>query len=190
MVSAPSPLPPLNPELFPAPPPPVSQQPGPPAYTPPAHIPPAYTPPAYTPPVYTATPQPVVPQPPPMVQALPPNDPGQTRIITAPPVAPRGPVVAVLIGIGGRLIGDVYKIHDGENRMGRLRTADIALDARDDTISREHALILHQNGAFGLKPLRSDNPTFVNGEPIEDGTPLSDGDQIKVGQSTFRFRTA
>jgi pSer/pThr/pTyr-binding forkhead associated (FHA) protein len=132
----------------------------------------------------------VQPAPPPVAaQPVPSGDPGQTRIITAPAAA-RGPVVGVLIGIGGRLVGDVYKIHDGENRMGRLRNADIALDARDDTISREHALIIHQDGSFGLKPLRSDNPTFVNGEPVEDGVPLSDGDQIKVGQSTFRFRTA
>lgn len=187
IVSAPSPLPPLPSDAYPPPPPPVAHQPPPPVY----HAP-----------VYAPPPQPVVQQAPIPVQGFPaqgavqsgvqsvvPSDAGQTRIITAP-AAPRGPVVAVLIGIGGRLIGDVYKVHDGENRLGRLRSADIALDGRDDTISREHALIIHRDGAFGLKPLRSDNPTFVNGEPIEEGTPLSDGDQIKVGQSTFRFRTA
>jgi hypothetical protein len=175
-VGAPSPLPPLNPEIYPPPPPPVAHQPPPPVYS----APPVYQPPAT-----------IAPQPPPPVgqQPMSANDGGQTRIITAP-VAQRGPVVAVLIGIGGRLIGDVYKVHDGENRMGRLRTADIPLDSRDDTISREHALIIHREGAFGLRPLRSDNPTFVNGEAVEDGATLSDGDQIKVGQSTFRFRTA
>ena len=118
-----------------------------------------------------------------------PSDGGQTRLIPTP-VTPRGAVVGVLIGISGRLSGEVYKVHDGENRMGRLKSADIALDARDDTVSREHALIIHQDGAFGLKPLRADNPTWVNGEQVDQGIPLSDGDQIRVGQSTFRFRTA
>ena len=174
----PSPLPSLQPDLYPPPPPPLAHQPPP--------------PPVYHPPVHAPLPQPVVQQTPIPVQAVQsvvPSDAGQTRIITAPAAA-RGPVVAVLIGIGGRLVGDVYKVHDGENRLGRLRSADIPLDGRDDTISREHAMIIHRDGAFGLKPLRSDNPTFVNGEPIEEGTPLSDGDQIKLGQSTFRFRTA
>jgi pSer/pThr/pTyr-binding forkhead associated (FHA) protein len=187
MVSAPSALPPLPADLYPPPPPPLAHQPPPPVY----NAPPVYNPPpVYAPPVQ----QPTLQQQAPLavqvaIQPAVPSDAGQTRIITAP-AAPRGPVVAVLIGIGGRLVGDVYKVHDGENRMGRLRSADIPLDGRDDTISREHALIIHQDGVFGLRPLRSDNPTFVNGEPIEEGTPLSDGDQIKVGQSTFRFRKA
>jgi hypothetical protein len=186
-LSAPPPLPQLNPELYPPPPPPVSHQPGPPPpyatpqlYTP---LPPTPPPPQYSPVQYAPLQTPV--QPP----IATPNDGGQTRLITVP-AAPRGAVVAVLIGISGRLSGEVYKVHDGENRMGRLKGAEIALDGRDDTISREHAVIIHREGAFGLKPLRPDNPTWVNGEQVDEGTPLSDGDQIRVGQSTFRFRTA
>jgi len=103
-------------------------------------------------------------------------------------VAARGAVTGVLVGIEGKLEGEVYKVRDGENRLGRAPTAEIRLDDRDETVSREHALIIHRDGAFGIKPLKADNPTFVNGEEVEGGTSLSDGDEIRVGRSTFRFR--
>ena len=137
-----------------------------------------------------------IPPPPAPVPAAPPRpaapasaDAGATRILSLP-VAARGAVAGVLIGIEGKLEGEVYKVRDGENRLGRAPTAEIRLDDRDETVSREHALIIHRDGAFGIKPLKPDNPTFVNGEEVEGGASLSDGDEIRVGRSTFRFRVA
>jgi len=103
--------------------------------------------------------------------------------------AVQGAVKGVLIGIEGKLEGEVFKVRDGENRMGRAANAEIRLDDGDDTISREHAVILHRDGAFGIKALKRDNPTFVNDEQVEGGT-LSDGDRIRIGRNTFRFRVA
>lgn len=151
-------------------------------------------PPAPAPAWPEARPAPAPLPPPPPVQAPAPPppafkaDPGATRILSRDAVA-HGAVKGVLIGIEGKLEGEVFKVRDGENRMGRAANAEIRLDDGDDTISREHCVILHRDGAFGIKALKHDNPTFVNDEPIEGGT-LSDGDRIRVGRNTFRFRVA
>ena len=134
-----------------------------------------------------------LPPPPPVQAAAPPlpafkPDPGATRILSVDAAA-HGAVKGVLIGIEGKLEGEVFKVRDGENRMGRAANAEIRLDDGDDTISREHALIIHRDGAFGIKALKPDNPTWVNDEQVEGGT-LSDGDRIRVGRNTFRFRVA
>ena len=96
-------------------------------------------------------------------------------------------VVAILIGVDGKLRDEVYKVFDGENTLGR-QGAEVQLGDRDDAISREHAQIIHREGAFGLKPLKDDNPTFLNGEIVDGGAPLSDGDEITLGDSKLRFR--
>ena len=117
-----------------------------------------------------------------------PSDSGATRILSRDALA-HGAVKAVLIGIEGKLEGEIFKVRDGENRVGRAAGAEIRLDDGDDTISREHAVIIHREGAFGIKALKADNPTWVNDEQVEGGT-LSDGDRIRVGRNTFRFRVA
>jgi pSer/pThr/pTyr-binding forkhead associated (FHA) protein len=103
--------------------------------------------------------------------------------------APRGAVVAVLIGVEGKAEGEVFKVRDGENRLGRAQTAEISIP-RDDTVSRDHAVIIHREGSFAVKSLKKDNPTLVNGETVEDAASLFDGNRIQVGQCTFLFRTA
>ena len=54
--------------------------------------------------------------------------------------------------------------------------------------SRQHATIVHDDGVFAIVSLSPENPTLVNGEPIE-GQQLEDGDLIKMGRSALRFRT-
>jgi len=98
------------------------------------------------------------------------------------------PVVGVLVGTGGILEGQAFVVRDGENRIGRLTGIEVALPQTDDRISRQHAVLIHREGAFGIKALRPENPTWVNGEVVREGAALSDGDEIRVGQSTFRFR--
>lgn len=156
--------------------------------------PPSYAPqpqPVTAPPVAPLPPIPPIPEPsaapPPAPKHAPSGDPSATRILSLANVS-RGAVAGVLIGIEGKLEGEIYSVRDGENRLGRSPTAEIRVADRDETISREHALIIHRDGAFGIKPLKTDNPTWVNGEQVEGGASLSDGDRITVGRSTFRFR--
>jgi pSer/pThr/pTyr-binding forkhead associated (FHA) protein len=100
----------------------------------------------------------------------------------------RGQVVAVLVAIDGEPKDEVYRLYDGENSVGRGRTATVALRVSDRSVSREHALIIHSGGSFGIRALRPENPTFLNDRQIE-GEILSDGDTIRVGSVSLRFRT-
>jgi len=160
---------------------PVAQAPRPPA---PAASPQPYSPPP-TPGPAPVAPPPVAPQP-----AAAPARPRE-RLQDAPTqynVIPKlgGPVAGVLVGVDGELMGEVYKIRSGENKLGRSESCDVVLPSVK--ISREHATIFHEEGIFGIAPLSEKNATFVNDEPVE-ACELHDGDVIRLGSSTFRFRT-
>lgn len=100
----------------------------------------------------------------------------------------RGTLVGVLACIEGSLVGELFKLHDGENTLGREGT-DVRMSSR--RISRNHARIQHQEGVFVIEAhpeVMDKNPTFLNDDEI-DAEALSDGDTIKLGDCTFRFRT-
>jgi len=95
-------------------------------------------------------------------------------------------VAAVLVAIEGELKGEVYPLFDGENKLGRAEASDIVLPSK--WISREHAMIVHQEGVFAIVPLTEKNRSYVNDREV-DGAELSDGDTIRLGHTTFRFRS-
>lgn len=97
-----------------------------------------------------------------------------------------GRVVGVLVGIAGRLENEVFRIFDGANKLGRADHCEVVLPSQ--RISREHARLTHQDGSFRIEPLNERNPTRVNGEPTRGGE-LADGDELGLGDSTFRFRS-
>jgi hypothetical protein len=158
---------------------------------------------------------PVAPAPPagaPAPAARPPAPAGAAATVVTPraePVAPRAPapspsagagateyvdvrqmlpnqVVGVLVAVEGELEGEVYRVYDGENRIGRSPDCEIELPSKK--ISREHAKLIHQDGMFVVAPLSDKNPTILNDEPTE-GAELSDGDTLKMGRTKFRFRS-
>jgi pSer/pThr/pTyr-binding forkhead associated (FHA) protein len=103
----------------------------------------------------------------------------------------KGGLVGVLIVKDGVAQDEIYKIHDGENTIGRGETAEIRTDSRDDAVSREHAMIIHESGNFGIKPLKEgSNPTFLNNNEVSGGSALADGDLIRVGNTTLKFRAS
>jgi pSer/pThr/pTyr-binding forkhead associated (FHA) protein len=71
--------------------------------------------------------------------------------------------------------------------IGRNPTTDITL--LDEGISREHALLLWDEDTPGyvIEDLASTNGTKLNGKRIRSA-PLSEGDEIQVGQTRFRFQ--
>ena len=69
-------------------------------------------------------------------------------------------------------------------RIGRSLSADIRFD--DATVSRRHALIVHQADGVRVLDDRSLNGVYVNGRRVE-WSPLGDGDQISVGRHTLWF---
>lgn len=60
---------------------------------------------------------------------------------------------------------------------------------RSPTVSRMHARMTFENGGWRLRNLSQTNPTIVNGETLtnEDGHRLAEGDEIEMGEVTFRF---
>jgi pSer/pThr/pTyr-binding forkhead associated (FHA) protein len=97
-----------------------------------------------------------------------------------------GRVVGVLVGTGGRLENEVFRVFDGANKLGRADHCEVVLHSQ--RISREHAMLTHRDGSFRIEPLSDRNPTRVNGEPTRGGE-LADGDELGLGDSTFRFRS-
>jgi hypothetical protein len=96
-------------------------------------------------------------------------------------------VVGVLVAIDGEYEGEVYKLRDGENTIGRTKDCQVQMPSQ--YISRPHALLIHKEGMFAIRPLSTENPTFVNDDRIMDVQQLTDGASIKVGRTTFRFRS-
>ncbi len=134
------------------------------------------------PPAPVATP---VPSPPPVAQ-----DAGATQY-QAVGSNTGGGLVGVLIVKDGKARDEVYKVHDGENTIGRGDAAEIRTDSRDDAVSREHAMIIHEAGSFGIKPLKEGtNPTFLNDDEVSGGAALADGDLIRIGNTTLKFRVS
>lgn len=69
-------------------------------------------------------------------------------------------------------------------RIGRSLAADVRFD--DATVSRRHALVVHQADGARVLDDRSLNGVYVNGRRVE-WSPLKDGDQIVVGRHTLFF---
>ena len=188
----------------PEPTPPAQPKPPPAAATPQA--PPAYTPPPAAPhqPPPAAAPhaQPVAPRPPAPAPSVPatqrpsaparpagPSSAEATQYVTVPDFS-AGELVGVLVGIEGELKGEIFKVKDGDNRIGRSQECDIHL--LDAKVSREHAMIAYDDGVLLILPLNDKNPTVLNDEFIDEGDQLSDGDKLRFGNpgsSIFRFRT-
>ena len=97
-------------------------------------------------------------------------------------------LVAVLVGIDGELKGQIYRIHAGENEIGRDPGCDVCLP--DPRISRRHATVVHEDDVLLIIPLAEANPVHRNDSAVDEAEPLTDGDKIRFGGgSTFRFRT-
>jgi len=69
-------------------------------------------------------------------------------------------------------------------RIGRSPDCDIFLD--DVTVSRNHAVLLEQNGEFVVEDQGSLNGTFVNRRRI-DSAELTEGDELQVGKYRMTF---
>ena len=93
---------------------------------------------------------------------------------------PDGAEVQVYVRTGA------YDLTAEEIVIGRNPTTDITL--LDEGISREHAVIHYDADAPGyvIEDLQSTNGTKLNGKRIRSA-PLSEGDEIQIGQTMFRF---
>jgi DNA-binding winged helix-turn-helix (wHTH) protein len=84
--------------------------------------------------------------------------------------------------------GQTFALADGETIIGRDPRCQVWLD--HSGVSRRHAQISIGQGSDRpmLTDLGSTNGTFVRGERVAGPTPLADGDVIKVGSISVKFR--
>ena len=108
-----------------------------------------------------------------------------TRVVPAAGEKPHGQVLGVLVAVEGELEGAIRPIQSGSNRLGRHPECEVFLPS--EWISRQHARIEYQHGIFAIEA-SSDKPTLVNSERVV-GSELHDGDYIKLGKTTLRFRS-
>jgi len=83
--------------------------------------------------------------------------------------------------------GQDFKIYAGKNRVGSAAGCDIII--QDPSISGEHSTILFRDNEFLIKDNFSTNGTKINGASVDEGK-LKDGDELKLGNTIFRFKTA
>jgi ABC transport system ATP-binding/permease protein len=72
--------------------------------------------------------------------------------------------------------------------IGRDPECDVPLESRD--ISRRHAEIRFESGAYTIRDLTSTNGTFLDGREVTGRMPLSEGSRVRVGPYTFQVRDA
>src|SRR5438874_9133529 len=71
--------------------------------------------------------------------------------------------------------------------IGSRRSAHVRIQSR--SISRCHALLICTNGQALISDLDSRKKVIVNGRPRQEAE-LEDGDIIKLGRFTFKFKAA
>lgn len=100
--------------------------------------------------------------------------------------APHLPVEkSYLVAMTGPHAGTVFTLTQGIMVAGRIPQVDICL--QDHQASRKHAQFSTNLGETKVMDLGSTNGTFVNGKRIEKEQLISDGDEIKIGDTSFRF---
>jgi transcriptional regulator with GAF, ATPase, and Fis domain len=95
--------------------------------------------------------------------------------------------IARLVAMGGPQKGLAFDLKEQDVSIGRESSNDI--EVLDLSVSRRHCLIRHMAGVWVLSSLPNTNGTRVNGIPIGERR-LSDGDDISIGDTTFRFLVA
>ena len=91
---------------------------------------------------------------------------------------------ACLVVINGTDLGKRYPLTRFSTVIGRSSKTDVQIE--EDSISRNHGMIVNQGDRYLLKDLGSTNGTYVNDRLIDE-LDLRDGDLIKIGRTIFKF---
>lgn len=91
---------------------------------------------------------------------------------------------ALVVRAGGGRAGESFRPAGERTRIGRSPDCDIFLD--DVTVSRNHAVLIQEDGEFVVEDQGSLNGTFVNRRRI-DRAPLHEGDELQVGKYRMTF---
>lgn len=89
-----------------------------------------------------------------------------------------------LVVVKGRSQANAFKLADGITTVGRQD--DCELRIKSSQVSRRHCQLFEKKGMLMVKDLGSSNGVFVNGKRINEQQVLEPGDEITIGQVTFR----
>lgn len=105
------------------------------------------------------------------------------RTSTAVPHPPTtGARSAFLLVLAGPHFGDVFPLPEGRELV--LGRGDgVAIQLRDDGVSRRHAALRVDGAAAEVRDLGSANGTWLNGARVEAAR-LGDGDRLQIGGAT------
>lgn len=97
-------------------------------------------------------------------------------------------VVGVLVSYSANPAGEVFKIYEGRNLIGRAPSSDIVF-SKDDKMSGTHLLILYREaeGIFWAVDQNSSNGTYINGKFASDRVELHANDVIVLGATKMIF---
>jgi pSer/pThr/pTyr-binding forkhead associated (FHA) protein len=109
----------------------------------------------------------------------------ELRSSSGEPPAPPATLVVEEAG-GGVQPGQVFVIA-GEAVIGRSPEVQVVLP--DAFTSHQHARLAVRGGRYWIEDLGSRNGTYLNGQRIEAPAPLTDGDRVRIGSTTLRFRS-
>ncbi len=102
--------------------------------------------------------------------------------VTLDDLGTEGPALVVRSG-GGRA-GEHFVPQGERTTIGRSPDCDVFLD--DVTVSRKHAVLVREDGAFVIEDQGSLNGTFLNRRRIESGR-LEHGDELQIGKYKLSF---
>ena len=85
---------------------------------------------------------------------------------------------------GGLDPGERFDLFGGLS-IGRSTDADVRIE--DRYASGIHARIYSRGSSYFVEDMNSTNGTFLNGEQLDGERPLSDLDELRIGDTEFRF---
>lgn len=94
--------------------------------------------------------------------------------------------MAVLLTLKGPNAGRRFPLERASTELGRQANSAICLESQ--AVSRQHARILCEQGAYFVEDLNSSNGTYVNGRRITGRTKFSERDTLQVGPYVFGIR--
>ena len=92
---------------------------------------------------------------------------------------------AKLEAITGPRKGEIFRLDDSVLSIGRDPSNHLPI--LDSALSRHHCQIEWRDDTYVIRDMDSRNGTLLNGSVLKDKQ-LTDGDEIKMGASTFLFR--
>jgi pSer/pThr/pTyr-binding forkhead associated (FHA) protein len=116
------------------------------------------------------------------ISFVPGEDPGEA----APPRDTLQEGASLVIRSGGGRAGETYALRADRISVGRHPDSTIFLD--DVTVSRNHAVVEREGGAWYIADEGSLNGTYVNRRRVERQL-LTDGDELQIGKYKLTFIT-